>query len=417
MLKGNQEFIMIDEQKVVYEEALRLANDAQRTNTKQTLVVDGGPGTGKSVLAVNLLVELTNRGMVAQYVTKNAAPRNIYSTKLKGDFKKTHIDNLFKGSGSYVDAPENEFDVLIVDEAHRLNEKSGMFQNLGENQIKELINAAKTTIFFIDERQRIHIKDIGSIEMIEDFTKELGGEMTRKELVSQFRCNGSDGYLAWIDDVLQIRETANTNYIGKDYDFRVYDDPHELLDTIQTLNKAANKSRMLAGYCWEWPTDTRTKTDVPDIIIEKHDFGISWNLGNTDTWAIDETSVNEAGCIHTSQGLEFDYVGVIIGDDLVYRNGRVETDHTKRARTDRSLFGIKKMFKEEPERAQKLSDEIIRNTYRTLMTRGQKGCFIYCTDKELSKYFRSRLNRIIQFESHEMFKEGWKVAEEKEGYH
>src|SRR5699024_1541957 len=128
--------------------------------------------------------------MVAQYVTRNAAPRNIYSTKLKGDFKKTHIDNLFKGSGSYVDAHENEFDVLIVDEAHRLNEKSGMFQNLGENQIKELINAAKTTIFFIDERQRIHIKDIGSIEMIEDFTKELGGEITRNELVSQFRCNG-----------------------------------------------------------------------------------------------------------------------------------------------------------------------------------------------------------------------------------
>lgn len=147
MLKGNQEFIMIDEQKVVYEEALRLANEAQRTNTKQTLVVEGGPGTGKSVLAINLLVELTNRGMVAQYVTKNSAPRNIYSTKLKGDFKKTHIDNLFKGSGSYVDVPVNEFDVLIVDEAHRLNEKSGMFQNLGENQIKELINAAKTTIF------------------------------------------------------------------------------------------------------------------------------------------------------------------------------------------------------------------------------------------------------------------------------
>src|SRR5690625_480800 len=228
MLKGNEEFIMIDEQKVVYEEALRLANEAQRTNTKQTLVVEGGPGTGKSVLAVNLLVELTNRGMVAQYVTKNSAPRNIYSTKLKGDFKKTHIDNLFKGSGSYVDVPKNEFDVLIVDEAHRLNEKSGMFQNLGENQIKELIHAAKTTIFFIDERQRVTLKDIGSIELIEQFNNELGGKVTKKELVSQFRCNGSDGYLAWIDDVLGIRETANMNYIGKDYDFRVYDNPHEL---------------------------------------------------------------------------------------------------------------------------------------------------------------------------------------------
>src|SRR5699024_4583748 len=118
-----------------------------------------GPGTGKSVLAINLLVELTNRGMVAQYVTKNAAPRHIYANKLKGDFRKSHIDNLFKGSGSYVNAPKDEFDVLIVDEAHRLNEKSGMFQNLGENQVKELINAAKTTIFFIDEHQKVTIKE------------------------------------------------------------------------------------------------------------------------------------------------------------------------------------------------------------------------------------------------------------------
>lgn len=227
-LKGNKEFVMIDEQKVVYEEALRLANDALRTGTKQILVVEGGPGTGKSVLAIKLLVEFTNRGMVAQYVTRNAAPRNVYSAKLKGDFRKTHIDNLFKGSGSYIDAPKDEFDVLIVDEAHRLTEKSGMFQNQGENQVMELINAAKTTIFFIDKHQKVRLDDFGSIDEIIKQSKELEGEITRMELVSQFRCNGSDGYLAWIDDVLQIRETANVNYIGKNYDFRVYDDPNDL---------------------------------------------------------------------------------------------------------------------------------------------------------------------------------------------
>ncbi|MDC1541967.1 DUF2075 domain-containing protein, partial [Candidatus Pseudothioglobus singularis] len=215
MLKGNREFMMIDEQKVVYEEALRLVNKANRTGTKQILVVEGGPGTGKSVLAINLLVELTKRSMVAQYVTRNATPRNIYSAKLKGDFRKTHIDNLFKGSGSYIDAPKDEFDVLIVDEAHRLTEKTGYFKK-GENQIKEIIYAAKTAIFFIDEHQRVRLDDFGSIEEIEKQSKELCGQLTRLELVSQFRCNGSDGYLAWIDDVLQIRETANVNYIGKD---------------------------------------------------------------------------------------------------------------------------------------------------------------------------------------------------------
>lgn len=414
MLKGNREFMMIDEQKVVYEEALRLVNKANRTGTKQILVVEGGPGTGKSVLAINLLVELTKRSMVAQYVTRNATPRNIYSAKLKGDFRKTHIDNLFKGSGSYIDAPKDEFDVLIVDEAHRLTEKTGYFKK-GENQIKEIIYAAKTAIFFIDEHQRVRLDDFGSIEEIEKQSKELGGQLTRLELVSQFRCNGSDGYLAWIDDVLQIRETANVNYIGKDYDFRVYDDPNLLLKEIKKYNKVNNKSRVVAGYCWDWNKETRADSSVPDIVIPEHNFGMSWNLDNTETWAIDEDSVNEAGVIHTCQGLEFDYVGVIIGDDLVYRDGKVQTDYTKRASTDRSIFGIKKMMKEQPEKASKLVDEIIRNTYRTLLTRGQKGCFVFCTDKRLADYLKNRIEKVHEYKSDEFFK-GDLVAEEKEKY-
>lgn len=416
MLKGNEEFIMIDEQKVVYEEALQLAKIAEKTDTKQVLVVKGGPGTGKSVLAINLLVESTKRGLVSQYVTKNAAPRNIYANKLKQDFRKSHIDNLFKGSGTYVNVPKDEFDMLIVDEAHRLNEKSGLFQNLGENQVKELINAAKVTIFFIDERQRVTIKDIGSVEMIEKYTQELGGSIHELELVSQFRCNGSDGYLAWIDDVLQIRETANTNFIGKDYDFRVYDNPNDLLKDIKQLNKINNKSRLLAGYCWDWNKETRTKSEVPDIVLPEHNFGISWNLDNTATWATDENSVSEAGVIHTCQGLEFDYVGVIIGDDLIFREGSVQTDHTKRAKTDRSLFGIKKMLREEPERAEKLADDIIRNTYRTLMTRGQKGCFVYCTDNELGNYLKRRMEKVHEYVSDEFFGAGHFVAEDEGEY-
>lgn len=416
MLSGNDEFIMIDEQKVVFEEALRLANEAKRTNTKQVLVVEGGPGTGKSVLAVNLLVELTKRSMVAQYVTKNSAPRNIYATKLKRDFKKTQIDNLFKGSGSYVDVPSNEFDVLIVDEAHRLNEKSGMFQNLGENQVKELINSGNMTIFFLDENQKVTLKDIGSMDLIKKYANEYNGEVHKLKLESQFRCNGSDGYLAWIDDVLQIRETANSNFIGKDYDFKVFDDPNDLLNEIQRLNKEKNKARMLAGYCWEWPKESRKKSDTHDIIIPDKNFGISWNLDNTLTWAIDDDSVNEAGCIHTSQGLEFDYVGVIIGDDLLFKDGEVYTNHTKRAKSDRSLFGIKKMLKEQPKEANKLADTIIRNTYRTLLTRGQKGCYVYCTDKALATYLTNRMKMVNDYESNDFFRTSAIVAESNEIY-
>jgi uncharacterized protein len=417
MLKGNDEFIMIDDQKVVYEEAVHLAKEAIRTNTKQVLVVQGGPGTGKSVLAINLLVDLTAQSMVCQYVTKNAAPRNIYATKLKRDFRKGHIDNLFKGSGSYVNASKDEFDALIVDEAHRLNLKSGMFQHLGENQTKEIIEASKFSIFFLDERQRVTLKDAGSLGEIEKFAKENNANLTVMNLESQFRCNGSDGYLAWLDDVLQIRETANSDYIGSQYDFRVFDNPNDLRNEIERLNKANNKSRMVAGYCWNWVKEGKSDPSYFDIVLEEFDFKMSWNLGNSDTWAIDAESIKEAGCIHTCQGLEFEYVGVIIGDDLKYIDGQIVTDYTERAKTDTSLRGIKKMMKTEPEKAKKLADEIIRNTYRTLMTRGQKGCYIYCTDPELATYFKERYQQSSTvYEENEFFRSELRVAENKNDY-
>lgn len=348
------------------------------------------PGTGKSVLAINLLVDLTKQNMVSQYVTKNAAPKNIYSTKLKKDFRKGHIDNLFKGSESYIDAPKDEFDALIVDEAHRLKEKSGMFSHLGQNQTKEIIHAAKFSIFFIDERQRVTLKDAGSIAEIKKFAGEFGANVSIMNLESQFRCNGSDVYLAWIDDVLQIRETANANDIGGQYDFRVFDDPNELKKEIERLNKTNNKSRVVGGYCWNWVPEGKSNPNYYDIVLPEYNFKMSWNLGNSSTWAIDENSVKECGCIHTCQGLEFDYVGVIIGDDLRNEDGEVITDYSKRAKTDNSLKGLKKMLKEDPEKANMLADEIIRNTYRTLMTRGQKGCFVYCTDPHLAEYFKHR---------------------------
>ena len=393
MLNGNEEFIMIDDQKIVYETALDMARKSYEDGHKRVLIVKGGPGTGKSVLAINILVKLTNENMVCSYVTKNAAPRSVYATKLSGDFKKTRINNLFKGSGSFVESAENEFDVLIVDEAHRLNAKSGMFQNLGENQIKEIIKASKFSIFFIDESQKVTLKDIGSIEEIQKYIKNANAESTIMELESQFRCNGSDGYIAWLDDVLDIRKTANSNGFDLDYDIRICDTPNEVRDLIFEKNKIKNKARLLAGYCWNWIADGKNKSNVYDITIPEYNFAMSWNLENSQTWAIDSESVNEIGCIHTSQGLEFDYVGVIIGDDLRYEKNQIITDVTKRAKTDQSIKGIKTMNVKNPEKAKKIADEIIKNTYRTLMTRGQKGCYIYCTNKNLSNYLKRRLNQ------------------------
>lgn len=171
MLKGNQEFIMLDEQKVVYEEILHLSRLSQRDQQKRVIIVKGGPGTGKTVVAVNLLAQLTGYDQFCQYVSKNSAPRSVYQKKLKGEIKKSSVDNMFKGSGIYTEAINNCVDTILVDEAHRLNAKSGMFQNLGENQIKEIIHAAKCSVFFIDESQRVTINDIGSIEEIEKWPK------------------------------------------------------------------------------------------------------------------------------------------------------------------------------------------------------------------------------------------------------
>ena len=393
MLKGNKEFYMIDSQKIVYEYALRNAIDTVGSNSKNVMIVRGGPGTGKSVLAINLLVELNKRNMTCFYVTKNAAPRTVYATKLRGEYTTTYINHLFQGSGGFIDEERNKLDCLVVDEAHRLNAKSGMFQNKGENQIKEIINAAKFSIFFIDENQKVTLKDIGSEELIRKYANEQGAGIYTYELDSQFRCNGSDGYIAWLDRTLEIRDTANFDIDGFDYDFKVFDDPNEMRKAIEEKNMINNKSRIVAGYCWEWPTgNTRNDSNYHEIKIPEKNFEISWNLETGEAFAIGEKSINEAGCIHTVQGLEFDYVGVIIGDDMRYENGHIVTDYTKRAKSDNSLKGISKIAKEQGEEsANKIADTLIKNTYRTLMTRGMKGCYVYCINKSLREYLEKLL--------------------------
>lgn len=390
MIAGNPEFIMLDEQKLVFETAIKLAKESSASN-KNILVVQGGPGTGKSVVAVNLLVNIIQQlRLVAQYITKNAAPRAVYEAKLTGSMKKTAISNLFTGSGSFHSLEKNVFDVLIVDEAHRLNEKSGMFKNIGENQIREIISSSKLSIFFIDEDQKVTFSDIGSKEEIEKWAKQENASIHHMALESQFRCNGSNGYLAWLDDVLEIRQTANKTLDGLEYDFRVMKTPNELKELIFNKNKINNKARIVAGYCWDWIS--RGDKTAFDISLPQYDFGMQWNLDTDGSlWIQAPDSVSEVGCIHTCQGLEVDYVGVIIGDDLIVRNSQVITNPMARAKTDKSISGYKKLLKMDPEAANEKVDSIIRNTYRTLMTRGMKGCYIFCTDQETQAYFQNRL--------------------------
>jgi len=399
MLKGNAEFTLIDDQKLVYETAKQMAQKASLEN-KQVLIVEGGPGTGKSVVAINLLVELTNLGLVTQYVTKNAAPRSVYASKLTGTIKKTEYNNLFRSSGGFIDAENGTFDALIVDEAHRLNLKSGLYGNLGENQVLEIIHASKFSIFFVDDHQQIHIKDIGEIAKIEEWAKRENATSSILNLESQFRCNGSDGYLAWLDNLLGIRETSNSILDSDDFDFRIFDDPNKLRRTIEEKNKLNNKSRIIAGYCWDWKS--KKNSALTDVIIPEHDFEMTWNLTKDGSnWIIAEDSINEIGCIHTCQGLELDYVGVIVGPDLKLVNGEITTDVYARSKMDQSIRGIKKMIKESPEKAFALARKLILNTYRVLMTRGMKGCYVYFCDNSLSAFVKSKVSKTVYYREDE----------------
>jgi len=386
LLRGNAEFILIDDQKEVYESILAAGRAASSASPK-VVIVEGGPGTGKTVLAINALVALMGAGLNCKYVSKNAAPRRVYETKLAGTMTRTRYSNLFTGSGGFIDTPSDTFDVLIVDEAHRLNEKSGLYGNLGENQVKELIAAAKCTVFFIDEDQRVTLSDIGTKEVIRNFGISKGAEVSKHELASQFRCSGSDGYIAWLDDTLDVRPTANKMLTPAEFDFKVFSTADELHASIAEKNKSGT-ARVVAGYCWPWTSKKDPKAF--DIVIGE--YRKRWNLDvDGSLWIIAPNSINEVGCIHTCQGLEVDYIGVIIGPDLIVRDGLVKTVPGARDRYDKTLRGYKVRLKADPKKAIAEADLIIKNTYRTLMTRGMKGCYIYCSDEETAGYFRSRL--------------------------
>lgn len=323
----------------------------------------------------------------------NSAPRNVFFEELKNTENQEYVRSLFKGAYSYYNVETDEVPIILVDEAHRLKEKTFVGKVIGNNQVREIINAANFSVFFIDEDQIVTDNDIGTIGEIRrccGINNVKDENIEEMELVSQFRCKGSDGYLAWLDDILEIKETANKTLNTEEYDFRVIDSPDELYKLIVDRNEE-NKARLVSGYYKEWISKNDSK---------KFDFELSntfrkkWNLSRTKTWAIDKNSINEIGCIHTCQGLEFEYVGVIIGTDLRYENGKVVTDLTQNANTDKTaLVHTKALYKKNPEKAKEIADKIIKNTYKVLMTRGLKGCYIYCEDKPLADYIKSKLNK------------------------
>lgn len=386
MVKGNKEFMLLDEQAVCFDMCLKTMNQCQKDRKKRTIIIQGGPGTGKSVLAVNLLMEFISQSLNASYVTKNSAPREAFLKLLtKSDAKKLiNIKQLFRSPFGLSKCDCNGYDCLIVDEAHRLVKKMYGDWN-GENQVKECINASLLTIFLLDEDQAVTTKDIGSIEEISHWCNMLGSRLVIKEetkLVSQFRCNGSDAYIQFIDDTLQRNEEPiDIDLSELNFDFKIFDNPNEMREALRIKNQVSNKTRMVAGYCYDW--NVKYNRGDWDIILEDG-FKAKWNLENDRIWAINPNSFEEVGCIHTAQGLEFDYVGVFIGKDLTYNRatGLIET-HREAISSDDNSSGIRSA-------APAKAHQLIINTYKTLMTRGQKGCYVYCEDDALREHFKRK---------------------------
>lgn len=384
MLCGNEEFHMIDEQVVAYDKIMKAIVESRRDDKKHVIIITGGPGTGKSVLAINVLARcIIDLKLNASYITKNMAPRKCYANLLaKGNAKK--MINLQKAIQSPWCLPGtiyNGLDVGIYDEAHRMQKKP--YQYLGDDMLLDAIRAAKVSVFFVDDDQRITIHDRYDVDAIIAYAKRENAVIHKPyELVSQFRCDGSDGYISFLNNMLELKQTANTAFEFNKLDIRVFDDPNELRDELRERNKKNNKARMIAGYCYDW--NVKKGRGDWDIVL-KNGFRAKWNLANDDHWAVNPKSFEEIGCIHTCQGMEFDYVGVFIGKDLYYEDGHVKTNRFAISKDD-SSSGIRLKTTSDED-----ADKLIRRTYKVLLTRGLKGCYIYCEDFALAEYIKKQI--------------------------
>lgn len=389
-------FSLIDEQIVARNIILDKINKLQKNSRKSVIIVKGGPGTGKTVIALHLLALIAGmkeRALNVHFATKSKPLLEGVKFQLP---KKSEAKLLFHNVTQYVPAncDENEIDVLMIDEAHRMTKSSNnRFQpqnNTHLLQVETLIRASKITVFFIDDKQAIRGIEIGSSELIREYAKKYNAKIEEVQLKSQFRCNGSDNYLDWVEQLL-YNQRASAFFEKEEFDFKIFDTPKDLYAAILEKNSLPQTTaRLCAGFCWPWSNQLDSNGNlIKDVKIGS--FAMPWEThGDIKKppkgfvkwyeWAYKSEGIKQVGCIYTAQGFEFDYIGVIVGKDLIYNNytGLIETDI--KASEDPVL-----------KRSGPKVDEYIRNIYRVLMSRGMKGCYVYFCDKPLRHYVEQRL--------------------------
>jgi DUF2075 family protein len=390
MLEGKAEYVLLDDQLIAYDRVITEARKALKRGATSTVLIEGGPGTGKSVVALNLLAQLSKDGYNSHYLTGSQA----FTESLK-KIAGTRAAQQFRSFGGYPVAEPRAVDVLICDEAHRIRKTSvhrftKPHERSGKQQIDELLDAAKVNVFFVDDLQRIRGNEVGSMDLIRKSSKSAGKPVYEYKLAAQFRCAGSDGFINWVTHTLGLDSTGNDMWTGdQDFEFEIVGSPHDLAAMIRDKAESGATARMAAGYCWHWAKLPRSDGTLEDDVVIG-DFKMPWNARSGSgplapgipkevDWARDPGGLEQIGCIYTAQGFEFDYAGVIFGPDLVYREGagwisqRGES-HDRVAKQDPDSF-----------------TERIKNVYRVLLTRGMKGCYVHFTDDETRAYWESRI--------------------------
>lgn len=385
-LKSKGDYILLDEQLMVYDTVMSIIKKGAIDKQKFALIVKGGAGTGKSVIALQLLADLTALGQNAHFATGSKSFTETLRKILGAESK-----SLLKYFMSYGEVHPNDIDVLIMDEAHRIREKTGYpFKATGRLQVEDLINAAKVCVFFIDDYQSVRKGEIGSSQFIKEHALSLNCKVYEYELESQFRCGGSEGYTNWIDNSLQIRRTANVLWKDEEsFEFKIFASPEELENAIRHKNAEGYTARLMAGFCWPWSNKlNEDKSLINDVQIGTYKrpwnareelTGMKKGIPKSQFWAYDPNGIDQVGCVYTAQGFEFDYAGVIFGKDLVYNPDNSSWEGLSENSYDSQLKGSVDFL------------QLVKNTYRVLLSRGMKGCYVYFADKETEKFFRSRI--------------------------
>ncbi|OGI15017.1 hypothetical protein A3K63_03055 [Candidatus Micrarchaeota archaeon RBG_16_49_10] len=384
MINKQQIFHLIEEQQTAYNTIMSQAKKVAKSKEKAVIIVKGGPGTGKSVIALEVMGELLRMGKNVVHATGSSAFTNTLR-KILG----VRSAKQFKFFNSFIGHKENEIDVLICDEAHRIRKTSGSrytprSSRTGEPQINELVRSAKLSVFFIDEHQIVRPNEIGNVNLIKESATKFNAKIYEMdELKTQFRCGGSAKYLELIEKILKIKDEGQDIELGdeQNMEFKIVDSPHELKKLIDQRNhENKNCARIVASYCWPWSEPNYDGTLVNDVKIE--DFEMPWEKKDQFwKWATDDSGMKQVGTVYTAQGFEFDYIGVIFCNDLVWNEQKKDWE----AKPENS-------YDTEAKRNNPNFVKHLKNVYRVLLTRAHKGVYVYFMNKETEKLFRSRID-------------------------